>query len=231
MKKKISLITMILLVLIIATGCSAKGKIETTVSEFSGAMKEFDLEVMASKISPEDSEGRDEINGLNDEEGAGDSLENKLVDYVKSNAAKIGYRINETVIDGDRATVSVGFKYVDGTPIFSEALTEYMQQAFTLLFSNEELTDEESDQMLADIVKKKSVQIEESFIEKTLDIKMIKVDSEWYIEKFDDEMLNIVLSNLPSAVGNLENSLGAGGEDLEGLDDFTDIEDVGVDEE
>ncbi len=203
MKNKISIIAMIVLTLIMVTGCSSKAKPETVVSEFVEAIKVYDLQLMASKINPEDEAGKKEILGLKSAiEGTEEEKEKTLDAYVKSNASKIEYDIKETKVDGDQATVAVDFKYVNGEPVFTAALGEYMEIAFSELVPKEGLTQEQSDKMLGAIIADKKVEIEESFEERTVNVKVIKIDDAWYIEKLESEMFNIILSNLLEATGN-----------------------------
>lgn len=204
MKMKISIITIIISMLIILSGCSSQDKPEKVVGEFSEALKAFDLEKMSSKINPSNADDKEVVSNL-DEEVEG-SLEKHFIDYVKANAKKIKYDIEDSKVDDDKATVSVKFKYVDGGPLFKATFGEYMQQAFALAFTSPEMTDEEASEMLLTIMKQKNEEIEETFTEKTIDIKCVKVDDEWYIDDLDDDITDVMTSNMVSIIESMDDS-------------------------
>lgn len=216
MKKKFTLITIFILLLISVVACSGQDNPEKVVSEYVDAMKNFDFELMASKINPNDKEAKEEVSSLY-EEGQ-DSMEKYFIEYVEANAKKITYKINQSKIDGDKAVVSVDFKYVDGAPLFKATFREYMKEAFSLAFTEGELTDEEYSEMFIAAMEKENKSIEETFMEKTLDINCIKVDGEWYIDEPDEEILDIAMSNMMSAIDEIDESF-----------DFEDDEEPAID--
>lgn len=212
MKTKISIISILICLLIAITGCSGGDKPDKTVSEFIEGMKKFDLELMASKINPEDRKDVDEMTNLSEE---GDLMEKYFLDYIKSNAKKINYKINDSKIDGDKAVVSVDFKYVDGGPLFRATFAEYMKEMFALAFTdmNREITQEEYNEAFVSAMEEQSKVIEESFTEKTLEINCIKVDDKWYINEPSDEILDVAMSNLISVGEELNESFDGDAED------------------
>lgn len=202
MNKKISIITIIIGILIVISGCSASEKPESIVSEFIGGMKGFDLELMASKINPADSNGKEDISNLFEDDE--DQFQRYFLDYLKSNAKKIDYKIKETKINEDKAVVSVDFKYVDGGQLFKATFAEYIEEVFSVAFSDDEMTDEENSELFLTVMKEQSELIEESFVEKMIDIECIKVDKQWYIDKPSEELLDVVMSNILSVGQELE---------------------------
>lgn len=201
MKNKVSIL-IITMILFVISGCSSP-KPETTVSEFIEGMKNFDLELMESKVNPENPTENDNILNLEDEE---DQFQVYLLDYLKSNAKEIEYNLKDTQINDDKATVSVDFKYIDGGQLFRAAFAEYIKDAFSLAFSGMEMTDEENSQMFITIMEEQREVIDETFVERTLDIELIKKDDQWFIDKPSDELLDVAMSNIISVFNEMENS-------------------------
>lgn len=204
MKKRLSIILTILSILVLASGCSAGEKPDKVVSEFIEAMKEFDFELMSTKINPEARGEMDEIEDIYGEDG---SLENYFIEYVEGNAKKITYTINESEVDENKAKVNVSFEYVDGAPLFKATFAEYMKEIFALAFSNmdEEITDEQYSEIFIKSMEEQSELIEETFTEKTLDVECMKIEDEWYINEPSDEILDVLMSNMMSTMDELDN--------------------------
>lgn len=205
MSKKISFISIIMAVLVTISGCSLKEKPETAVSEFMEAMQDFDLKRMALVVNPSDEAAIEEIDDLSDD----DISQKYFLDYIKSNAKKITYEIKEVKIDEnnkDLALVKVDLKYVDGAPLFIASISEYIKEAFSKAITGEELTDEETSEMMISIMEEQSELIKEEYIEKTVKIKCIKVEDKWYIDNPNEILLNIAMSNILSAAKEIGDS-------------------------
>lgn len=86
MKKKFTLITILMLLLASVVACSGQDNPEKVVSEYIDAMKNFDFELMSSKINPNDKEAKEEVSSLY-EEGQ-DSIEKHFIEYVEANAKR-----------------------------------------------------------------------------------------------------------------------------------------------
>ncbi len=204
MKKKISIVLLSMLVLVLAVGCSGD-KPEATVAEYIEAMKDFDVDGMASKVNPKKRADLNEFNELYNEE---DSMEKYFLDYIESNAKKIKYEINDSEIDGDKASVNVDFKYVDGAPLFKATFAEYMKEMFAIAFTDleQEITEEEYGRVFVDTMEEQRNIIEETFTEKNLDIELIKIEDQWYIDEVSKELLDVAMTNILSVGEELEDS-------------------------
>ena len=202
MKKKMGIVSLMLILLILVVGCSAEEKPDKVVSEYIEAMKKFDLELMASKINPENREEVEDISDLTEE----DTMQKHFMDYVKSNAKQINYKINESKIDGAKAVVSVDFKYIDGGPLFKATFGEFMKEMFALAFTDmdKEFTDEEYSEIFIKAMEEQSKSVEETYTERTIDIDCIKIDDEWYIDEPSDELLDVAMSNIISVGKELD---------------------------
>lgn len=205
MRKIISLLS--ILVVIFLVGCSA-GKPESTVSTFIDAGKKFDLVKMAETVNPSNASDKGKIADLTNE---GKDSENQyqkyFLDYFKENAAKITYKIKGSKIEGEKASVTVDFKYVNGGPLLKGTIGEVFTKAISIAFSGVEMNDEEMGQMFVSAMNNQKQSIKESFVEKTIDIKLVQVDKKWYIDEPSDELLDVFTSNFISVGNELNKSM------------------------
>lgn len=203
MKKKSVLVLLVLSLILIVSGCSP-AKPENTVKDFMESMKNFNLEEMASKVNPSNTEGKEYVENLTEE---GDEFQNYFMDYLKGNAKEITYTVKEAKLDGDKATVDVDVKYVDGKPLFTVVIADYFQKAMSVAFSGVEITDEEASNIFLASMKTQQENIEKTFSEKTITVNCIKIDDIWYIDNLSDELLDVATSNIFSAADEMNNSL------------------------
>ncbi len=187
------------------TGCSS-AKPETTVKDFIEDGKTFNIEQMASYINPANKFDNEEISNLLADDA--DELQKYILEYLKFNATKITYTINDAKIENDKAIVQVDFKYVDAGLLFKAVIGEYFTQVLPIAFSGVELTDDDANQMIITAIKKQREIIDETFIDKTIDIKCIKIDDKWYIDQPSDEMLDVFMSNLMTLGKEFSESFG-----------------------
>ena len=167
-------------------------------------MKSFNLEEMASKVNPSNTEDKEDFTSLIEE---GEEFQNYFIDYLKDNAKEITYSVKEAKLDGDKATVDVDVKYVDGKPLFTAVIADYFPKAMSIAFSGVEMTDEEASNMFLESMKAQQENIEKTFAEKTITVNCIKVDDVWYIDNLSNELLDVATSNIFSAVDEMNNSL------------------------
>lgn len=81
-----------------------------------------------------------------------------------------------------------------------------MKGIFTLAFTNKDMTDEENSEIFISTMEEQSKLVKESFVEKILDVKCIKVDNQWYIDNPSDEILDVVMSNMISVTEDIDDS-------------------------
>ena len=204
MKKTISIL-LILVMFLSLTACSNQQKPETTVSEFIEAAKMFNFEKMASIINPSSSPSKEKISEL--EKGSEEnSYEKYFMDYLKSNAKKITYEIKDSTIDGDNATVTVDFKYVDGGPLLKSTIGDVFSQVISMAFAGVEMNDEEMSQLLVSSMEKQKENISETFTERTVNLKCIKIENKWYLDDISDDFLDVIISNFGTVAEELDES-------------------------
>lgn len=203
--KKVFNVFLILAIVLSVAACSSQPKPETTVSEFIEAAKMFDFDKMSSEINPASSPSKEKISEL--EEGPEEnSYEKYFMDYLKSNAKKITYEIKDSVIDGDNATVTVDFKYVDGGPLIKATIGDVFSQVISMAFAGVEMNDDEMSQLFVSSMEEQKGNISESFTERTVDLKCIKIDNKWYLDDIGDDFVDVIISNFGTVAEELDES-------------------------
>ena len=187
-------------------GCSISPKPESTVSDFIEAGKKFDLTKMATMVNPSNSSSKEKIADLMKDGNAKDQYQ-YFLDYFKENAAKISYKVKGSKIENDKATVTVDFKYVNGGPLLKATLGDVFSKAISLAFTGVEMNDEEMGQMFVSAMQKQKETVKDSFVEKSMDLKLTKTDSKWYIDEPSEELLDVFLSNFNSVGKEINNSM------------------------
>ncbi|MBF7096660.1 DUF4878 domain-containing protein [Alkalibacter mobilis] len=208
MKKSIAMILLLVLALIM-TGCGSQPKPDSTVENFFKAAKVLDLESMAENVDPAtkmELPQMDEI--LQTGEVSEDTLpaSEYFIDYLKTNASKLDYTIKNTEVNEDKATVTVDVSYVNTLPIFKETIGEVFMQAFSMLFSGVEMTEEETNQLFEKVLKEKIESSTESLANKTITLPLILKEKTWYISELNDDLLNAVSLGLNDADSIFEDS-------------------------
>ncbi len=203
--KKVTTLFILMLAILIITGCSNAPKPETTVEGFLEASKELDVIKMAEfveKSEIEDQEIFDEFEEIEE-----DSLEAYFLDYLRENASKMTYDISGSTVEGDKATVNVDVMYVDGGPVMKATIVEVFTKVFSGAFAGIEYSEEETNQIFISELNNQRDKITETFVEKSIRIDCILIDDKWYITNLDKEILDIVLSNFVSVSEELDESL------------------------
>lgn len=211
MKRIISFFAATLL-LISLTGCGAT-KPEGTVEKFFAAAQKFDTAAMASTILPDNTQDIEDVKEFSQEQVPENQkvLYEYIEGYLKSNAAKMTYKVKGSEINGDSAVVTVDCKYVDGGPLFRAAIGSIMQKAITIALSGGEVTEAQSYQMLVDAMKEQSKVMSETYKETTVKINCIKKDNAWYISDVTDEMQDIITCGFISAAKDMGQVFGGSG--------------------
>ena len=207
MKKRLALILALALTLgLTLGGCGDKNTPETAVDNLFAAIQSFDTEAINGTLA---TTGQGDLAGGEEFANASaDPMTAPFYDYLEANAEKITYEILETTTTGDTATVSVKCKYVDGSGLFSAIIEEFFTQAFTSAFSGEELTDEDMQLMLLEILDENLTSAEETFTEKTIDIACVKEDGVWVVKEMNEDLADVFTSNFLTAATELSELFG-----------------------
>lgn len=111
------------------------------------------------------------------------------------------YSIGKEMINGDSAIVSVKFMTYKFGSMFNLAFSEYMQTAFSYVFSDIDLSDEKKTELLYDKLEKQMEQLKEKDYIKTVDINLEKTNDGWKVKKLDSEKLDAITGSVYSALG------------------------------
>lgn len=126
--------------------------------------------------------------------------ENPEVDAAMKNAySKLTYKILDSTIDGDKASVETEITAPNLGVIFTELLQEAIPLAFASAFSED--ADDEMDELMNTMLIDKLNDEDLSMITKTVDIKLVKENNTWLID-IDDNLLDAMTGNM-SAIADV----------------------------
>lgn len=184
MKKMRSILLLVALGTLFLTGCGKKP--DDTVEKYCNAMKDFDLETMASCM-----ENSDDIEDMSFD--TGDDTSAVLLDYLKGEAKDIKHKILKSDVNGDKATVSVAFKYNDQSTILKTTMGNYIQQGIAQAFSGQEIdTDELFKKCLDDAINAES---KKKTAEMTVDFSCVMIDKDWKIAEVEEKAGDAMFGN------------------------------------
>lgn len=205
MKKIIGIILSLTLVLGL---CACGGPTPTeAANDFMRAIKEQDTETLKTVYAggsldiTEDvkkGKGKDEFDEL-----FGDALYEKLFAFE--------YEVSNEKIDGDKATVDVAIKTYGLGTSFTNFVSEFMAQAFSLALSGAS----------EDAINKKSVEIFSAKLdeakldyEKTVTLNLTKKDNGWVVDELaeDGDFFNAITGGMIEAAKNAEDMFSSGEE-------------------
>ena len=129
--------------------------------------------------------------------------------FFKSINAKMTWKITKTRFsfqDGT-AEVTARIRYVDGSDIYRETVTEFLRQIVSSAFSGESLTEQETQDKLAAILIEKASSLEDKFSETDIVYPMIKVNGQWKVTALDDETVKIMSANFKSVEDEISQAL------------------------
>ena len=187
--KNICSVLLIMACMFTLTSCKEVENAEKAVTDFMTAIQNCDYETMASIGNGMDA---DKIN-TTDEQGKQifDNLFNKTTYEIKSAELQ---EDKSVLVTTDITTVDVGKAY-------STAITNSFPQLLSNAFSGEELSDEESEQIIIDNLVNELNNSNTGTVTTTVNIKVLKVDKTWKVD-CDDAFINAITGNLKSTLQN-----------------------------
>lgn len=201
LKKIVGILSVVILVML-SVGCG-KPKPEDTIDTFFDCAKKFDFEQMEYTIEPSQRGDIDGIfMGMEELE-----YEKALLDYAKSKAEKIKYTIKDKKVDKNEAMITLKCKFVNSENIVKTAGADAISIVMKEAVKGNVMKDDEIDKLLADTLKEKAKLNEDEFIEKTVRIKCVKTDGEWYIYKTEAEVLDVILCNYSTTMEEMKEVL------------------------
>ena len=129
--------------------------------------------------------------------------------FFKSINAKMTWKITKTSFNFQAGTaeVTARIRYVDGSDIYRETVTEFLRQIVSSAFSGESLTEQETQDKLASILNEKAASLEDKFSETDIIYPMIKVNGQWKITVLDEETVKIMSANFKSVEEEISQTL------------------------
>ena len=137
-------------------------------------------------------------------------------DFFRTLNQKMSFDIKKVKfnIQNGTATVTAHIKYIDGSDIYKETITEFLKQIVSTAFAGETMTEEETQQKLAALLKEKSASVDDKFTEVDIDYPLIETDGKWKIVSLDAETVKVMSANFTNVQDEIDQSLS----ELEGSD-------------
>ena len=203
-KGKTGLILFLVILILAAAGGAAyyiweRQKPVAAVEEYLDSIQKMDFTAMESMLQSSDLSALDNADVRND----------TFTDFFKSINEKMTYKIRKTNFDIQNGTaqVTARIRYVDGSDIYRETVSEFLRQIVSKAFSGESLTEEETQQKLASILSEKASTLEDKFSETDIEYPLIKINGQWKIVALDDETVKMMSANFKSVEDEINQSL------------------------
>lgn len=174
-------------------------KPQNTVKSFLHSMQKMDFEGMGALLQSNDLTALDNADIRNDAYRA----------FFEAINKKMTYELTKTQfsIQNGTANITVHIRYIDGSDIYKETITEFLRQIVSTAFSGEELTEEQTQQKLAAILQEKSESVEDRFAETDITYPLILANGVWKIVSLDDETVKIMSANFKNVEDEIQQSL------------------------
>ena len=203
-KKKKGLIIFLVVLLIAAAagaGCyfMERQKPVSTVKSFLEHVRTMNFEGMKSLLQSNDMSALDNADITNEAYHA----------FFQGVNQKMTYEIKKTdfSLANGTATVTAKIKYIDGSDIYKETITEFLKQIVSTAFSGQELTEEQTQQKLAALLEEKSATVKDKFAEAEISYPLIKAGGQWKIVSLDTETVRIISANFTNVQDEINQSL------------------------
>lgn len=203
-KGRAGLIFFFLVIILVIGGAGAyyfiaRQKPQKTVETFLADMKKMDFEGMSALLQSSD------LSALDD----ADIRDDAYTEFFRGINQKMTYKVskNKFNIQNGTANITVRIKYIDGSDIYKETITEFLRQIVSTAFSGEELTEEETQQKLAVILQEKAQVVDDKFMETEITYPVIKTNDGWKIVSLDEETVKIMSANFKNVQDEINNEL------------------------
>lgn len=206
-KKKTKLrLLLALLILILGAGggfayyyFSERTHAEKSVEQFLSGVQKMDFSLMENHLQSQDLSALDAVD-----------LRNAVyMDFFRELNQQMSFEIskNNFNLSGQTAKITAHIKYVDGSEIYQEAISEFLRQMVSSAFSEESMTSEQAHEKLASIMKEKATGAKYTFAETDITYPVIKAGNEWKVASLDEQTVKVMSANFQSVAKELENSL------------------------
>lgn len=205
-KRKTGLIFFLVILILAAAGGTAcylweRQKPVSATEKYLDSIRKMNFEVMESMLQSSDLSALDNA----------DIRDAAYTDFFKSINEKMSYKIRKNSFDIQNGTaqVTARIRYVDGSDIYKETVSEFLRQVVSEMFSGKTLTEEEARQKLAALLSEKAASLEDKFSETDIVYPLIKINGQWKIVALDDETVKLMSANFKSVEDEIMQSLSA----------------------
>jgi uncharacterized protein YaaR (DUF327 family) len=199
----------VLIVIVLILACVGAGvyyymerqKPKETLEEFLGYVKAMDFDSMENLLQSQDLSALDNADVRNA----------AYKEFFQNINSKMSYEITRTSFDLQNGTaqITARIRYIDGSDIYKETISEFLRQIVSTAFSGEEnaATEEETQALLASILNEKSQTVEDKYSETDIIYPLIKIDDQWKIVALDEETVKIMSANFKSVEDEINQSI------------------------
>ena len=138
-------------------------------------------------------------------------------DFFLENNRKLTYEVANTRLKiGDGTSqVTVHLKYLDNTEVYRAALSELLRQVVEKDISEDFSGNTEVQQTILSLLKEKSSELEESYIETDVVYNLVKLDNEWKLVALDRETVRAITANCTSVQQEIDRLQAGGSQDID----------------
>lgn len=130
-------------------------------------------------------------------------------EFFKNINGKMSFQIvkNQFDFQSGTARVTARIRYIDGSEIYKETVSEFLRQVVAEAFSGEKPGAEETQQKLASILSEKSASLEDTYSETDIVYPVIKTNDSWKIVALDEETVKLMSANFKSVEDEINQTL------------------------
>lgn len=203
-RKKAGLIIFLTVLILAAAGgvgyyFMERQKPINTVKTFLGDIQKLNFDGMKSQLQSNDMSALDNA----------DITNNAYTAFFQNVNQKMTFEIKKTSFSlaNGTANVTAKIRYIDGSDIYKETITEFLKQIVSTAFSGEELTEEQTQQKLAALLEEKAGTVQDKFAETEITYPLIKAGGYWKIVSLDAETVKFMSANFTNVQDEINQSL------------------------
>lgn len=203
-RKKTGLIIFLTVLILAAAGgvgyyFMERQKPINTVKTFLGDIQKLNFDGMKSQLQSNDMSALDNA----------DITNNAYTAFFQNVNQKMTFEIKKTSFSlaNGTANVTAKIRYIDGSDIYKETITEFLKQIVSTAFSGEELTEEQTQQKLAALLEENAGTVQDKFAETEITYPLIKAGGYWKIVSLDAETVKFMSANFTNVQDEINQSL------------------------
>lgn len=197
--KKIISILMVIVLMFSLTACGEEKIAEATVRVMFTAFKTFDLDTIMKFVN---------VDSQLEQFGADSDKIKDYEQHIKLMFDKFDYEILSTEkIDSQTVTVKTKITAMDMKPVLADFATSIMQYAFSNMSTVSNLSEEEMNKKVAEILLTCLEKPDLATVTKDVDVKVVKNGKTWEVQT-DETLVNAILGDLEKAAEEMSSSFG-----------------------